>query len=260
MKNTAILLSAGKGMRLREETGGMKKQYTDLAGIPMISYSLRTLLESPEITELVMVIAKEDRPFVEEEVLPGIRKGVGEENFTKFKGFAYGGKERYHSVYNGLTAIDWQCDYVFIHDGARPFIEEDTIQRLLAAAGEEEAVVAGMPSKDTVKIVDAGGYVAQTPDRSLVWTIQTPQVFECALITDAYRKMIREEESLRAKGVNITDDAMAVELMCSHRVKLVEASYRNFKVTTPEDLESAWPIAMEFQERWNPEMLEISWS
>ena len=258
MANTAIILAAGKGSRLKEETGGLPKQYLDIAGYPILSYSFRTFLESPEINDILLVIPEGDQDYVNKEILPQLKKDAGDKMSAKFRGFAAGGKERYHSVFSGLQAITWPCDYVFIHDGARPFPDEAMLQRLLAAVKRDRAVVAGMPSKDTVKIADEDGFVAQTPSRRLVWTIQTPQVFAKQLITDSYRKLLEEEERLKAAGVEITDDAMAVEQMTGTRVRLCEGSYRNFKVTTPEDLETAWPIAMELQEKWHAELLEIT--
>ena len=97
----------------------------------------------------------------------------------------------------------------------------------------------GMPVKDTIKIADRNGFAAQTLDRSLVWQIQTPQVFECALIIEAYEKLLREKERMAAEGIRITDDAMVVETLMGLPVKLVEGDYENIKITTPEDLLTA---------------------
>jgi 2-C-methyl-D-erythritol 4-phosphate cytidylyltransferase len=96
--------------------------------------------------------------------------------------------------------------------------------------------VAGMPVKDTIKLADTAGYAASTPDRSLVWQVQTPQVFDTALITDAYGRLRHSEAELQAQGIKITDDAMVVETLLHHPVKLVQGSYQNIKITTPEDL------------------------
>ena len=139
----------------------------------------------------------------------------------------------------GLRAVNWECDYVFIHDGARPFIDNEILKRALDDVVRTRACVVGMPVKDTVKISDINGYVADTPARSLVWQIQTPQVFEKELISDAYEKLLFREEELLKDGVNITDDAMVVEFFTDVKVKLTEGSYRNIKITTPEDLDIA---------------------
>ena len=107
---------------------------------------------------------------------------------------------------------------------------------LLEGVKECGACVVGMPSKDTVKIADNNRLVESTPNRNLVWNIQTPQVFELGLIKEAYENIVGREEELKASGTNITDDAMVLEEYSGHPVKLVEGSYRNIKVTTPEDL------------------------
>ena len=151
-----------------------------------------------------------------------------------------GGAERYHSVYRGLQAIsDVEQRIVFIHDGARPFLTEDMIERVYKETLDHGACVVGMPVKDTIKIADENGFIRETPKRSLVWQIQTPQVFDAELIVPAYRQVIEREQELLDKGVQITDDAMVVETMCAHPVKLVQGSYENMKLTTPEDLKVA---------------------
>ena len=154
----------------------------------------------------------------------------------KVRKIVAGGRERCFSVHNGLQSVDWPCDYVFIHDTARPFIEESTMERLYDEVRINKACVAAVPSKDTVKIADAEGFVARTPNRKDVWIVQTPQVFAFEMIRDAYAQMDATYDDLCQKGVIVTDDAMVVEYFTGCKVKLVEASYRNIKVTTPEDL------------------------
>ena len=140
-----------------------------------------------------------------------------------------GGKERYDSVYAGLLCCQ-DTDYVYIHDGARPFVTEEMIQRGYEAVKRTNACVMGMPSKDTVKLADPSGYIKETPDRKIVWNIQTPQIFSYDLIRGAY-------ESIRKKDMsNVTDDAMVVEQETGTKILLVEGSYQNIKITTPEDL------------------------
>lgn len=151
-----------------------------------------------------------------------------------------GGKERYHSVYEGLKALGSQLSYgkgdcVLIHDGARPFVDEPMIERIVSDIRRYSAAVAGMPSKDTVKLADADGFASVTPERAHVWMIQTPQGFTYPLIRAAYDKMMSREEYQQG----VTDDAMVVETMTDHKVRLTEGSYRNIKVTTPEDMEVA---------------------
>lgn len=225
---TAVLLAAGKGTRLG---GDLPKQYRDIAGIPLAARSLEALASSEIITDIVMVIPEGDEEYIREHIFPAVPEAA-----KKVRAFANGGAERYYSVANGLEAISWPCSYVFIHDGARPFIDHASLERLYEAVRGCGAAVAGMPSKDTVKMAGEDGYVVSTPDRSHVWIIQTPQVFEKNLITEAYREMLQKLPELQAQGIHITDDAMVAEQMKKTRIRLVEASYRNIKITTPEDI------------------------
>ena len=152
--------------------------------------------------------------------------------FQKISHIIEGGAERYHSVYCGLKAIKG-ADYVLIHDGARPFITEEILERGMFGVQETGACVVGMPSKDTVKVADEADFVSETPDRKRVWTVQTPQIFSYDLIKKAH-------ESIRKKDMTaITDDAMVVEQESGVHVRLVEGSYQNIKITTPEDLDVA---------------------
>ena len=128
---------------------------------------------------------------------------------------------------------------IFIHDGARPFISEAILERAYEEVVRSRACVVGMPVKDTVKIADEKGCIHMTPKRSLVWQIQTPQVFAADLIIAAYGEVIRKEQALLEQGIQITDDAMVVENVCGCPIRLVEGSYENLKITTPEDMEIA---------------------
>ena len=230
-RSTVILLGAGKGTRMGS---GVRKQYMELDGMPLLAYSLKTFTECPFLTDIVMIIPEGEEEYVRRHIIDAV-PGAEE----KIRALVPGGSERYGSVYNGIRAIDWPCGYVFIHDGARPFIDRASLERLYEAVRKEGAVIAGMPSKDTVRITDADGYSDTTPDRSRVWIIQTPQVFEKQLITDAYEGMMRALPELERQGVKITDDGQAVEQILGKKVRMVEASYRNIKITTPEDLLTA---------------------
>lgn len=231
MRSTAVLLAAGRGSRMG---GDVPKQYMKIAGVPLAALTLRSLGDSDVIDDIVMVIPAGDEDYVRREVFPYAAQAA-----RKVRAFAPGGAERYHSVYSGLEAITWPCDIVYIHDGARPFIDDASLRRLQEAAAACGACVAGMPAKDTIKLADGEGYVDETPDRTRVWTVQTPQVFERGLITECYREMLAALPELSARGVHITDDAMVAELMKGIRVKLVPASYRNIKITTPDDIAAA---------------------
>lgn len=126
--------------------------------------------------------------------------------------------------------------YVFVHDGARPFLTEKILEDTYEAVCRYHACAAAVPVKDTIKIADEGGFAVQTPARSLVWAVQTPQVFDTQLIIHAYQKLFEQTNALRQ---GITDDAMVVETMLEIPVKLVKSSYQNIKITTPEDMRMA---------------------
>lgn len=228
----AIVLAAGSGSRMGS---GTKKQYMDLEGHPVLFYSIRAFQQSEYITDIVLVTAKEDIVSVEEE--------YKKLSFDKVRSVVAGGKERYNSVFEGLREVKNlfsdtldEC-FVFIHDGARPFVDQDIISRCMQVVSVEKACVAAMPSKDTVKISDESGYVISTPDRRCVWTIQTPQCFEICLIFDAYSELIQKEQLGELGDLHITDDAQVCEHFTGKKIRLVEGSYKNIKITTPEDMQ-----------------------
>ncbi len=234
MKNVAIVLAAGSGKRMNSD---VKKQYMELDGEPLIVHCLRTFEESEVISDIILVSAAEDIEYCENDIVSAF-------GFSKVRAVVEGGKERYHSVMAGLDRIGAEggADYVFIHDGARPFVTEDMIERLYEDVMVSEASVAAVKSKDTVKIANTADYVVSTPNRELTWIIQTPQVFRYTLAKEAYDKLREEECGLPCQGIVVTDDAMVVETWTEHKVKLVEGSYENIKVTTPEDMDIAETI------------------
>lgn len=222
--SVAIVLAAGSGRRMNI---GVKKQYMELLGYPLVYYSLKAFEES-FIDSVVMVVSPGDEQYCRQEI-------VEKYSFKKVKEIVPGGAERYNSVYAGLMAAG-DADYVFIHDGARAFLEQGILERCYKAVQESRACVAGMPAKDTIKLSDGSGFVKETLNRNLLWTIQTPQVFETKLIRECYKKLLEAEAELKAQGVAITDDTMAVETFSDVKVRLVEGSYDNIKVTTIEDI------------------------
>ena len=236
MKTYAIILAAGSGSRMG---GKVKKQYMELGGKTVLYHAIKAFENSP-IDEIYLVASKDD---VEE--VSSIYMGT---DFTKVKGVTAGGRERYNSVYAGLDFIqkniahnnvqsdDEEERYVFIHDGARPFVDNEIILRCLEGVKEYKACVAAMPSKDTVKIADEDGFVVDTPDRRSVWNMQTPQCFDFDLILNAYATLIEKENMGELGGLHITDDAQVCEQFTGQRIKLVEGSYKNIKITTPEDM------------------------
>ena len=221
-RNTAIVLAAGQGKRMHSK---IQKQFMELNGMPVLCYSLQCFQESPLIQDIILVTGEESISYCKEEI-------VQKYGFTKVSAVIPGGKERYDSVYAGLCECR-DCEYVLIHDGARPFVTEEILKRGLQKVKETGACVIGMPSKDTVKLSDEEGYVKETPNRKCVWTIQTPQIFSYSLIREAH-------DSIRQKDMSkITDDAMVVEQETGAKVALAEGSYQNIKITTPEDLDIA---------------------
>lgn len=230
MKCTAIILAAGQGKRMKTK---VQKQFLMLQGKPLLYYSLACFQKSDEIQEIVVVTGKESIDYCRSEI-------IEKYGFTKVKSIAEGGKERYDSVYAGLEACSADTDYVFIHDGARPFVTEDIIKRTKEVAVTYQACIAGMPSKDTVKIIDENNMVSATPERSRVWSVQTPQVFLYSLIKEAHDTA----RSVSMQG--ITDDAMVVEQYKNTPVHIVEGAYENIKITTPEDILVAEKILEKF--------------
>ena len=216
---TAIVLAAGQGKRMHSK---IQKQFLEIGGKPILYYSMECFQKSPLIQDIILVTGEDMISYCQSEI-------VEKYGFTKVCKVTAGGKERYDSVYEGLKALSG-CDYVLIHDGARPFVTEEMIQRGYEAVKRTNACIMGMPSKDTVKLADPSGYIKETPDRKIVWNIQTPQIFSYDLIRGAY-------ESIRKKDMsNVTDDAMVVEQETGTKILLVEGSYQNIKITTPEDL------------------------
>lgn len=241
---TAIVLAAGSGKRMQSATA---KQFMLLEGKPILWYSLEAVERSAVIDDCVLVTGENDISHVRQDIVErwGFRKTVA---------VIAGGRERYESVYNGLRAMEEGClaqpnrdGYVFIHDGARPFLTEDILSATYEAVCKHRACVAAVPAKDTIKIADEDGFVAETPDRKRVWAVQTPQVFETALVTEAYKKLF--ERMKRGERISVTDDAMVAERMLGTPVKLVEASYGNIKITTPEDLRTAVVLLHEMLEK-----------
>lgn len=225
-KCTAIVLSAGSGKRMG---GPVAKQYMLLAGKPVLWYSLNMVEQSSVIDDCVLVAGADDVEYVTTEI-------VQKYGFSKVRNVVSGGAERYLSVMNALKVVEGDAGYIFIHDGARPFLTEEMLVRLADGVEEYHACVAAMPSKDTVKIVDRDNYAIQTPDRRTVWNVQTPQVFDARIITDAYERLEMNLQRLHEQGIAVTDDAGVVELFTNYRVHMVEGSYRNLKITTPEDM------------------------
>ena len=221
---TAVVLAAGKGKRMNSDTA---KQYLELCGKPVLYYSLRAFQDS-FVDDIVVVASPDDMDRLRQDI-------VEKYGFTKVTHMVEGGAERYDSVLCGLRAID-DCDYVFIHDGARPFIDGEILERAYDMVKRTGTAIVSMPVKDTIKTVDDKGITIDTPDRAHVWQMQTPQVFAFGPIKQAYEKMNLMKDEVAAEGTAITDDAMVMERFGELPVYVSEGSYRNIKITTPEDM------------------------
>ncbi|MCI8514177.1 MAG: 2-C-methyl-D-erythritol 4-phosphate cytidylyltransferase [Lachnospiraceae bacterium] len=219
MKTAAVIVAAGRSSRMHSE---IPKQYLSLSGKPVLCYSVEAF-QKAGADRIVVVVSPGEIEHCRTGVLAPF--GLADVVMTE------GGKERHDSVYQGLLKAEG-CDYVWIHDGARPLVTEEILRRTLAAAVEGGACVAAMPVKDTIKEADGAGFVAGTPDRSRLWAVQTPQTFAYDTIRAAHEARLRDNEG----GAPVTDDGMLVERYLRLPVKLVEGSYRNLKITTEEDL------------------------
>lgn len=224
-KITAIVLAAGSGSRMKSKT---KKQFMEIKGKPVIWYSLFEF-EKSKVDEIILVTGKEDIDYCKKEI-------VEKYNLKKIKNVVAGGSERYESVYNGLKEVTGNI--VLIHDGARPLINNEIIERSIEGTIKSDACVVGVPVKDTIKRANKEGYIIDTPNRSELWITQTPQSFKTDLVKMAYKKM-KEELEKGNKTLNITDDAMVVEEFTTNQVRFVQGDYKNIKVTTPEDIDIA---------------------
>jgi 2-C-methyl-D-erythritol 4-phosphate cytidylyltransferase len=211
-KVAAIIVAAGEGRRME----GIDKALVPLAGEPLILMTTRPFQQCLAVGQIVVVVSSNREQQC--------RALVAGPAWSKVTDICLGGARRQDSVAAGLKLLK-DCDWVIIHDGARPLVTIDLIERGLEAAKETGAAAAAMPVTDTIKVADDGGMVCQTLSRQNLRAVQTPQVFRFDIIQAAYQQ---------ASG-DVTDDASLVEKL-GHRVKLYSGSYDNIKVTTPADL------------------------
>lgn len=221
-KCTAIVLAAGQGTRMGTK---VQKQYLEILGKPVLFYSLDAFQKSDIIDEIILVVGEAQKDYCQKEIVERF-------HINKVSKIVTGGSERFYSVWNGLQEVNGE-GYVFIHDGARPLLDEAILERVYKEVIEWKACVVGMPVKDTIKLSDSNDFVIDTPPRDFLWMVQTPQVFENSLVKKAYSMLMNQEQ------IHATDDAMVVEQMLNHKVRLVQGSYENIKITTSEDLEIA---------------------
>lgn len=236
---TVIIAAAGSGKRLN---AGINKIWLELAGMTILERSIRVFLKSAFVTAIVVVVAEAEVAIVQEVI---VRKNLGRKTPIHV---VSGGLERQDSVYNGLKFVKQNLpggagtnQLVAIHDAARPLLTQDILTASVGAAFKYGAAGVGVPVKDTIKQADPEGFITGTPERSTLWAIQTPQVFEFNLLWDCYHKAA-------GKGLYFSDDCGVVE-HCGRRIRIIPGSYDNIKITTPEDIELAEIILKRRKER-----------
>ncbi|MTI66507.1 MAG: 2-C-methyl-D-erythritol 4-phosphate cytidylyltransferase [Firmicutes bacterium] len=220
---SVVIPAAGMGKRMKSKKN---KQYLLLQGKPVLAHTINKFNKCKLIDEIIVVTRENEIEYCKENI-------VKKYDFNKVSKVIKGGKERFHSVYNGLKSVDENTDILLIHDGARPFITGKTIEKCIVNVNEYKACILGVPVKDTIKEVNEDKSIINTPDRSRLWAVQTPQCFEYDLILNAYNSDINKE--------NITDDSMLLERL-GYEVKIILGDYNNIKLTTPEDMEFAKAI------------------
>ncbi len=219
LKVITIIPASGRGERMKGEK--ISKQYLPLGGEPILVHTLLAFEACPSVEEIILAVRKEEIDYCQLAVV----KKFG---LRKIKEIVAGGERRQDSVHNALKKVGKDCRIILVHDSVRPFITGEIIRRTIEGAKVHKAVVTAIPVSDTIKEEDERGFVKKTLDRDRLWSVQTPQGFESALLREAYS---------RAYGDNFygTDDACLVERM-GHPVKVIEGSHENIKITTPEDL------------------------
>lgn len=212
---TAIIVAAGNSTRMG---GGISKQFIPLLGKPAVSYTFKAFEDAKSISEVVVVCRECD--------LSEIKEIAKTENCSKIKSYVIGGATRSESVYAGIMEASEATTHFAIHDGARALILPDDIDHVVSVSLECRAAALAVPVTDTIKVVDADGYIVSTPDRATLRGAQTPQIFEKALYLSALADN---------KGRDFTDDCALVETQGA-RVKIVIGDYTNIKITTPQDI------------------------
>lgn len=214
---TAIIAAAGRGTRMGR---GINKVFIPLFDRPVLMHSVTMLAGCAAVRQLLVVAAATE--------VATVREMLEQAALTLPWSVVPGGRERQDSVYQALQVVDSAADIILVHDGARPLADRALVERVIAAARRWGAACAAVRVKDTIKVVDDNGVIVRTPERSGLWAVQTPQAFAAPLLKEAYRQAMEQ-------GYYATDDAALVERLGQTAV-VVEGSYRNVKITTPEDL------------------------
>ena len=217
MHVTGIVPAAGGGSRM---AAGLPKQYLPLAGVPLLTRTLKALWASACLDALILVVPPGQQERCRREILDPF--GISVDAVVS------GGEDRQASVYAGLLRARLETDLILVHDGARPFITPAVVRAAVSAAAESGGAVVAVPVTDTIKVADRDGWLVETPERRQLWAAQTPQVFRAGLFREAHARALRD-------GVRTTDDSALVERL-DHPVRLVPGSAENLKITTPADL------------------------
>ena len=215
-KIVSIVLAGGKGKRMGTD---ISKQFIEINEKPIIYYTLKAFEDCKEIDETILVLPKDEIEYFKNEIQSKF-------NF-KISKIVAGGKERQDSVYNALKNLR-DCDIVLIHDGARAFVSERIIKDGIKYAKEFGAAAPGVMPKDTIKVKDSNSFSVETPERSSLVAVQTPQCFNYDLIK-------RGHDKIKSEGILVTDDTMIIDIL-GKDVYLFDGDYKNIKITTPEDL------------------------
>lgn len=216
MKISAIIPAAGQGTRMGSS---IPKQFLLLQGKPILHHTLKAFESSGAVDSITLVVPENDFDAARKE---------WSKDYQIVKNIVVGGKERQDSVYNGFKAIDSDTDVVLIHDGVRPFVDGDMIQRAIEAAQRYGAAITAIPVSDTIKQSDDEGFVARTVDRNGLWRIQTPQAFRYAVLNEAFQKAVKD-------SYYGTDEGSLLEY-AGKKIKIIEGSEMNIKITRKEDL------------------------
>ncbi|MEY8321038.1 2-C-methyl-D-erythritol 4-phosphate cytidylyltransferase [Lachnospiraceae bacterium 46-61] len=214
---SAVIPAAGTGVRMGTKT---KKQFLKLGEKEMIVYTIQKFEQCSQVDEIVLVTANDTM-----DLLTNI---VKREGFQKVSAIVEGGKERQNSVYAGICAVNKKAEIITVHDGVRPFVKVDDITKTIITAQQKGACVLGVKAKDTIKICNVENQIVTTPERNFVWYIQTPQTFQKQLLIKAFEKAGKE-------NFIGTDESVLVE-RDGTTVFVVEGSYENIKITTPDDI------------------------
>ncbi|KAB3532414.1 2-C-methyl-D-erythritol 4-phosphate cytidylyltransferase [Alkaliphilus serpentinus] len=214
-KTYGIIVAAGKGKRMDTN---INKQYIELKGKPILAHTLEVFEKCEVIDGVIVVVGESEEELCRVEI-------VDKYTYSKVVEIVVGGQERFDSVSNGIKALPKDCDIVVIHDGARPFVSTDIIKKSIETAEVYGSAIAAVPVKDTIKLVN-NMQVEKTLDRKSLWAVQTPQTFKVKLLEEGFNTEFSKE---------VTDDSTIIEGLGYHP-RIIEGSYSNIKITTPEDL------------------------